>query len=72
MWIKTYGAYYIPKGTTAPASLCWNCGKATGGSDCPWANRFEPVEGWTATPTIIKADRNASFMVHQCPLYKEG
>ena len=33
--------------------LCWSCSKACGGSDCPWANKLQPVEGWTATPSIV-------------------
>lgn len=56
-------------------TLCRECRKATGGEYCPWVNKFKPVDGWTATPTIVKmgADRTAkSFEVHKCPLFVEG
>lgn len=62
-------------------TLCWSCKKATGGSDCPWANEFKPVEGWTATPERIKdssrkknqsAKYMDSFHVYACPLFDRG
>lgn len=60
-------------------TLCWKCKKAAGGSDCPWANEFKPVEGWQAMPTIVQMttqtkQREAllqdSFRVHKCPLFE--
>ena len=36
--------------------LCWSCSKACGGSDCPWANKLQPVEGWTAKPSIVMSN----------------
>ena len=35
-----------------PEQLCWKCKKACGG--CSWADRFEPVEGWTAEKRVRK------------------
>lgn len=47
--------------------LCWSCSKACGGSDCPWANKLQPVEGWKAEPSIV------TYRIIECPLYeKEG
>ena len=73
-WRKLYGFRYIPKGEKE-STLCWGCRKATGREDCPWANKFEPVEGWTATPTEVKAGADGvvkSYEVHKCPLFVEG
>lgn len=62
-------------------TLCWDCKKATGGGDCPWANEFKPVEEWKATPTIVKVTSQAksraaqlqdSYIVRKCPLFAEG
>lgn len=66
---------YVPRNKNTKDTLCWDCKKATGGSDCPWANKFKPVEGWTATPTIVKVAgirEENSFIVHKCPLFEEG
>ena len=47
--------------------LCWSCSKTCGGSDCPWANKLKPVEGWKAEPSIV------TYRIIECPLYeKEG
>lgn len=57
------------------ATLCWDCKKATGGSDCPWANNFEPVEGWDAIPemiTVTTTVQTSSFQVNNCPLFERG
>lgn len=55
-------------------TLCWSCGRSTGGKGCPWADKLEPVEGWTATKTAIKYfwGDNESYVVHKCPLFIEG
>ena len=49
-------------------SLCATCMNI----DCSWHEWFEPVEGWTATPTIIKDKVRPmqSYQVTACPLYK--
>ena len=81
-WRFLYGKRYIPNPTgKAKHTLCWDCEKATGGSDCPWANEFKPVPGWKATPTMVmvttqtlkRAEKlSSSFLVHDCPLFKRG
>lgn len=62
-------------------TLCWDCKKATAGSDCPWANEFKPVDGWTATPERLRVASQTqsrpavytdSFTVHDCPLFERG
>lgn len=66
----------IAKQSNSKDTLCWQCGKATAGEDCPWANGFIPVEGWDATPTTINTgykDLNmSSFVVRKCPLFIRG
>lgn len=59
-------------------TLCWECAKATGG--CDWSKNFIPVDGWTATPTIInqvykKGDgfkAISSYIIHKCPEFVVG
>lgn len=58
-------------------TLCWDCVKADGGSDCEWANgKFRPVKGWNATPTQIRNKHKGkiryvpSFIVHECPKFE--
>lgn len=56
-------------------TLCWDCEKAVGGSDCPWANKLEPVEGWEAISTTVKMTPGRgveSFVVKKCPMFKRG
>lgn len=55
-------------------SLCQNCFCC----DCDWHEHFKPVDGWEATPTIIREQRRKgkvaeipSYCVHKCPLYKD-
>lgn len=54
-------------------TLCWKC-EVPGTGGCSWDRSFEPVEGWTATPTRISLGYNQtsteSFVVHDCPLYR--
>lgn len=61
------------------SSLCWECKKATGGSDCSWANEFIPVEGWDAKQTTIVIcstrgyeKNDISYIVRKCPLFERG
>lgn len=73
-WRARYGYHYKPKNTVSN-TLCWDCKKATGGADCPWANEFKPVEGWDATPTKMKMNGTRSvdsYDVHKCPLFERG
>lgn len=53
-------------------SICWDCGRSTDGS-CPWAQRFEPVEGWTAESHMMPGTRTTpatvAYKVLRCPLF---
>lgn len=53
-------------------TLCWTCDKAIG--KCPWSIKFQPVDGWTAEPTIINSPgfgQIKSFKIIACPMYKK-
>lgn len=54
--------------------LCWSCSKACGGSDCPWANKLQPVEGWVATKKTTKdcGQEVVSYRITECPLFEKG
>lgn len=62
--------------TNKPATLCWKCARACGG--CSWSDgSFTPVEGWKATPTVLRGDRGVfrhkmmrSYYVQECPLFE--
>lgn len=73
--IKTRRKYtntFCGKGYT----LCWDCRNALGG--CSWAQRFEPVEGWTAIVTkpavyLSEAMQNIpDYCVIKCPEFEKG
>ena len=63
-------------------NLCGDCENAVpNGKErrCPWAERFEPVPGWTAekVPFAVSVERKSqasgySYNVTACPLFKEG
>lgn len=48
-------------------SLCQTCFNF----DCIWHNYFKPVEGWSATPTMLthSGQTIASYQVKKCPQY---
>lgn len=50
--------------------LCWDCKNATG--LCPWSAWKEPIEGWTATPTVIDnmGEKIRSYRITACPLFE--
>ena len=51
-------------------SLCFDCQNAVCG--CSWSKRFEPVDGWTATPVKIRSEQKRyidSYVVKKCPLF---
>lgn len=57
--------------------LCCYCKNFAGG--CSWSRRFQPVEGWTATRTLINHGRNGekdriteSYLITKCPEYVKG
>lgn len=52
---------------------CCTCVNATGG--CEWADRFEPVPGWKATPTVLDCGAERvikSYAIDECPKYRKG
>ncbi len=52
-------------------TLCWSCVNAL--KRCPWSISFEPVVGWDAVPTKVKAASSkyeASFFVRDCPMFE--
>lgn len=57
-------------------NICIDCKRAYG--DCPWSARYEPVPGWTATPTRRRStagDKRViieSYKITACPLFEEG
>lgn len=53
--------------------LCCYCRYATGG--CSWSDKFEPVRGWDAEPTIIKDSEIGdipSYEIKHCPQFMWG
>ena len=55
-------------------SLCWDCVRAKTEQGCPWADKFLPVEGWTADATTLKTSygEESSYHIRKCPLFVEG
>lgn len=57
---------------TVKAQLCVFCARASGGYGCPWADRLEPVPGWTAEsvePPESAMTGGAWYYITGCPLY---
>lgn len=52
-------------------SICWECSRATG--FCSWSRFFEPVKGWKAKKTTVKAWQGEidSYEVYKCPLFEQ-
>lgn len=53
--------------------LCYKCRYAIGG--CHWSDKFLPVKGWDAEPTIIKDNIIGdipSFKIKHCPQFAWG
>jgi hypothetical protein len=67
----------VDDGFTKRESLCWTCANSVPnheeGRGCSWSINFQPVDGWTATPTKLRAARNGppvdSFCVMACPKF---
>lgn len=56
--------------------LCWTCKRAIPKNGCEWADNFQPVEDWKATPTklyggVRKGKRiyTESYHISYCPKY---
>ncbi|MBR5874830.1 MAG: hypothetical protein IKY90_08890 [Oscillospiraceae bacterium] len=63
------------KNRSSPATICWNCKNALG--KCSWSKSFTPVKGWNAVRTEINQNGVGSvgvesYLVKDCPLFKEG
>lgn len=60
--------------------LCNDCARCVG--FCSWSKRLEPVDGWTAVPTVVKINRRGknkteyemdTYHITECPLFiREG
>lgn len=55
------------------SNICMNCKRAARFIEfpCPWASKFEPVEGWKAKK-ITKVDAGAeisTYHITKCPLF---
>jgi len=65
--------YNIDVAISREDTLCWKCSNAYSG--CSWSKNFKPVEGWKAKKTTVNlGDRGneESYMVYECPMFKEG
>lgn len=57
-------------------NICFECANACGG--CSWSRDFEPVEGWTATPTKVKVCYvrkkvwEDTYKIDDCPEFVRG
>ena len=49
--------------------LCWRCKNACG--NCSWSRNFEPVEGWKASPYIVKDSMGDihTYEIVECPQF---
>lgn len=77
---RRYNNYYINSGN----QLCWYCAKACGGSNCPWANKLQPVPGWKAEHVYreraveitsrgkkrVRRFDYESYSISECPLFE--
>lgn len=66
-------------------TICWNCVKAAGGYDCPWANKLVARTDWKATRNDMmvshtteingkktyRKELTESYIVNECPGYEE-
>lgn len=50
------------------SQLCWDCQRALPLRGCPWADNFQPVEGWTATLKVLTGNVH-TFAIRECPLF---
>lgn len=56
------------KGNGKRQQLCWDCQRALPRRGCSWADKFEPVKGWTATPKVMSGGIH-TFAITKCPLF---
>ena len=63
------------QGDAKNVNICFDCQNAIPnpetGRGCPWSERFEPVEGWTAELAVLNPNWNPSLTYHitACPLF---
>ena len=76
-WDKKRDGNFKPKTWQEKESICWRCQHSTKGkfSPCPWAARFEPVDGWSVVKRNYSLYKNEkrklpSYNVRKCPLFK--
>ena len=58
---------------------CWECEHAVPDSEgtrgCPWSRSFSPVPGWDAIKTQPEGsadEKDASYKIIRCPMFKRG
>lgn len=51
-------------------SLCWECARACGGANCPWADDLKPVKGWVITK-LPRCDTKGVTVLY-CPRFIKG
>lgn len=51
-------------------SLCWECARACGGANCPWADSLKPVKGWVLAPNAKNQTRGVTVLY--CPMFFKG
>lgn len=57
------------------ANICINCKNAVPdnrGHGCPWSERFDPVHGWTAEPSVLRAGYGKpieTYRITACPMF---
>lgn len=76
-WDKKRDGNFKQKTWQEKESICWRCQHSTKGkfSPCPWAARFEPVDGWSVVKRNYSLYKNEkrklpSYNVRKCPLFK--
>ncbi len=61
------------------STLCWDCKNAVPDAEyrhgCSWSRYGRPVKGWNAKRKDVYIEygkSTESYMVYECPLFKEG
>jgi len=66
--------YKKARSTASRANICFDCENACGGALCQWADRLEPVPGWTAEVVShsYRGDVIDTYHVTACPNFIKG
>jgi len=70
---KRYNIKFAHSPHNQTRTICWGCANAYSG--CSWSKNFKPVEGWKAKKTTVNLGgrgNEESYMVYECPMFKEG